>query len=496
MTVIARLCSACGEFRPINMPRSSRHCRFRRQRGVFSLIFALCLLTLIAFIGIAIDVGQLYSRKTELQNIADGAARAAAKELDGSTLGISSAIAKAKSTAEKNKYGYFKNKVIWNDAALRFSTMATGADWIDAAAAQAAPAGFRHAKVDTIDLDATHGTISAMFMSVLSPALATSMISASAIAGRPALGITPLAVCAQDNLPSTSLPHGANAANAERLEYGFRLGLGYNLLSPPPVGAGPQTFIVNPIERPNDTCVDAHLSTPVVAPFMRSGTLLFDQLSTSNTVYVSSGFPGALTTDLNSRFNLYDGGTALAVMSPPDGNVKEFTPAAATSWMSAQAVAKTASVPPPPLTLPPPVSPASTSWGVLWSFAVPRRFASNTAFAATPADWSLLYPLAPVQPAPKTASYPSATPYASQGASFYLAPTTNKATASRRVLVIPLLDCSSAAPAAGICQPAKVVGYGRFLMTVAADSSGIYAEFGGGLGVTAAPSSSKVQMSK
>lgn len=451
---------------------------------------------LIAFIGMAIDVGQLYNRKAELQNVADGAARAAAQELDGSAAGIASAVAKAKAIAERNRYGYFRSAVVWKDAALSFSGADSGADWLDAGGAQGAPTGLRYARVSTADLDAGHGTVAAAFMAILSPALASAVVSASAVAGRPFLGVTPLAVCAQDIAPSASLAHGTDPANAEKVEFGFRLGVAYNLMSPPPVGAGPQTFVVNPIERPGDACVDAHLSASTVAPFMRSGTLLFDKLSASDTVYLSSGFPGALTIDLNARFNLYGAINTLATMSPPDTNVKEFTPAAAASWMSAQPVAKTASVPPPPLGLPPATSPASTSWGVLWSFAIPRRFATNAPFAATTADWSLLYPLSPLQPAAKSGGYPSATPYKSVAPSFYLAPASNKPAPSRRVLLIPLINCASAAPAAGICQPAKVVGYGKYLMTVAADASGIYAEFGGAINASAVPSSSTVLVTR
>jgi len=44
-----------------------------RQRGAVAIMTALSLLLLIAMIGLVVDLGYLYTRKTELQNAADAA---------------------------------------------------------------------------------------------------------------------------------------------------------------------------------------------------------------------------------------------------------------------------------------------------------------------------------------------------------------------------------------------------------------------------------------
>lgn len=454
------------------------HCMHNRtrqrlsQRGAFIIAFALLLVVLIGFTGIAIDIAQIYNRKAELQNVADGAALAAARELNGTGAGILNAAARAGATAQLNKYSYFHYFVSWDSAALRFSAAANGQPWLDVSDAQASPAGVLYAKVDTSALAPAHGTVSAAFLGVLSPDFASTMTSAKAVAGRPTLAITPLAVCAQNLSATSSLAHGALPANAEQLEFGFRRGVGYNLMAPPPVGPGPQTFLINPIERPNDTCVDAHLSSTFVAPYMRAGMLLFDKLSTANTVFVSNGFPSSLTAALNTRFNQYAGVNTLAIMSPPDSNVKTYTTATA-SWMTTAPATQTA---------------FGTSWGVLWSYAIPlHASAPNAPFVK--ADWATLYSTGTTPTANASYPPPPGKPYTNTAGPYFLGPVTNKSTPQRRMLVIPLLDCTTAPPAAGSCQSATVAGYGRFLMTVPADAAGIYAEFGGAIALSAAPSS-------
>ncbi|GGH50781.1 hypothetical protein GCM10010975_03950 [Comamonas phosphati] len=65
----------------------------RRQRGAFIITFALALLFLLGFMGIALDFGRLFVVKTELQTAMDSCALAAARELNGQT----DAIARAQS---------------------------------------------------------------------------------------------------------------------------------------------------------------------------------------------------------------------------------------------------------------------------------------------------------------------------------------------------------------------------------------------------------------
>lgn len=61
----------------------SRPRTLARERGAVAIIMALTIVVLVAFAGLALDLGKLYVAKTELQNSADACALAAARELTG-----------------------------------------------------------------------------------------------------------------------------------------------------------------------------------------------------------------------------------------------------------------------------------------------------------------------------------------------------------------------------------------------------------------------------
>jgi Flp pilus assembly protein TadG len=87
--------------------------KIKERRGAVLIIVALIMVVLIGFAALAIDVGYLYATKNELQNIADGAALAAAGELgnklyNGETLNDTAITAikdVAKEIGEKNQAG-------------------------------------------------------------------------------------------------------------------------------------------------------------------------------------------------------------------------------------------------------------------------------------------------------------------------------------------------------------------------------------------------------
>ena len=64
-----------------------------RREGAVAYLVMLMMAALIGIAAYAIDTGHLYKVRTELQNVADASALAAAKELDGSSTGITNAIA-------------------------------------------------------------------------------------------------------------------------------------------------------------------------------------------------------------------------------------------------------------------------------------------------------------------------------------------------------------------------------------------------------------------
>ena len=82
--------------------------KIKERGGAVLIIVALIMVVLIGFAALAVDVGYLYATRNELQNIADGAALAAAGELgnqlsNGETLDIAAIKDVAKEIGEKNQ---------------------------------------------------------------------------------------------------------------------------------------------------------------------------------------------------------------------------------------------------------------------------------------------------------------------------------------------------------------------------------------------------------
>jgi len=79
-----------------------------RQRGAVAIVFGLSIIVLFGFMALVIDLGRTYVVRTELQNAADAAALAGAKQLNQTAAGIccgpASAVAYAIDTAAQNNY--------------------------------------------------------------------------------------------------------------------------------------------------------------------------------------------------------------------------------------------------------------------------------------------------------------------------------------------------------------------------------------------------------
>ncbi len=440
-------------------------------------MFAMMLVTIIGFTGMALDLAQLYNRKAELQNIADSAALAAAQGLNGTAAGVTAAVAQASAIVLASRYQY-QGVPSWSDAALSFSAdaAAPGAVWVNAAAAQAAPAALHYARVDTAQLGpAALGSVATVFAAVLGSELATATVSARAVARRTSVPVTPLAICAM-SATATGARTNAGIPQTELVEYGFRRGVGYNLLNLNPNGTAPAYYLVDPIDIPGTPGAVANTADAVVAPFMCSGSLPQARV-TGQAFTLRQPAVFNLAPQLNSRFNSYTApSNCTPAGAPPDLNIQAYAGAQA-GWMTpvpsrqtALAVIGASSL----TTVADRTSPASAAadYGVLWSFARPAPSAQGTAF--TKAQWTSLYTATggpPVAGATLSASgIPS--PYTSTSGAYFAAPA-QPGRRNRRVLNIPLLQC----PVAG--GQATVLAVGQFLLTAPASAAGVSAEFGG-----------------
>jgi hypothetical protein len=470
---------------------AARRQRAAAQQGAIAIVFALMLAGLIGFIGMALDLGRVYNRRAELQAVANVAALAAARQLNGTSAGIDSALAKAAEAMDALRYQYHQQKIAWNPAALTFAAT-PGGPWLEAATARDAPTGLLYAEADTGKLNAAMGTLDLVFMRVISSALASTEVAVKAVAGRSGIDVAPLALCALSHTEAAPRANPGPPANTELVEYGFRRGVGYDLMQLNPHGATPENFVIDPFSPPGTPGAAANTVPEVVGPYACTGQLAMARVF-GGAITVARPFPlASLFRQLNSRFDQYDGGLCSYATAPPDSNIKSYLFNGGVAWMTAAPVRQSAqalvsggqlrTIADP---LPAPSGNTAPMYGPLWAYAravpyasyvagTPEPAAGYTAFA--PSAWSTLY--APGAPA-AAASYPSgaATPYRATGSANLLAPpVAHKGVANRRVLNVPLLACPVGA---GASATATVLGIGRFLMTVPATATSLHAEFGG-----------------
>lgn len=476
-------------------PRAGRQRRLGKpahsQRGSISLLLVITILVMLGFTGIALDTAMAYNRKAEMQGVADAAALAAARELNGTAAGVTAAVNRAAAVVARFRYRYDRVQLTWNDTAIEFSaTPAYGGSWRNAGSAAASPSGLYFVKIDTSELDAAAATVEAVFMRVIGADIAATNVVGRAIAGRSAINVTPLAVCAMSPAPATPRANPGPPANLELVEFGFRRGVAYNLMNLNPSAATPANFLVNPIDPPGSAGNLAHTSIPIVGPFVCTGTMAMTKV-TGGSIRVNSPFPLAdLFRQLNSRFDQYVGNMCNPNGAPPDFNIRSFVFNTSVPWMLTPPTGQTAAPLAGPTSLAtiadPSPSPAGTTagqYGPLWSYARAVPFASYVPGSPEPASgyayfpttaWTTLY--RPGQPV--SLAYPALTPYmAASGANFQAPSVANRpGLRNRRVLNVPLLACPVSA---GENAPATVLAIAKFFMTVPATETSISAEFGG-----------------
>lgn len=479
-----------------------------REGGAFAIMFLMLLIVIIGFCGLAIDTGLLYNRKVDLSGIARAAALAAARELNGTSGGISDARASARATVERLKYQYFKEGVAvqWDDGALSFgASPSRSGTWLPASSAgsgnTAEISSLYFAKVDTAGLGTTVNTVRTFFLRLIPGGLRTIQLNDSAIAGKTAIKVTPIAICAMSPTPATPRAStGPGATLSELVQYGFRRGISYNLMQLNPNGITPVRFAVNPVLAPGVSGPDFSIAS--LGPFVCSGTMWAPRL-TGGTIRVSplptTAPLASLFIQLNSRFDVYTDNLCKPNGAPPDVNIKPYaydqsgTQPGAVKWMT-PAVGSPAAATTTVRHKLETVADLDTapvdkgSYGPLWAYAKAAKMPSTAdgdepatgyeTFATT--QWASLYP-----PGPSTSNYPTSPPSPYQTATTisgtYLAPRNeNQAIAvrQRRVLNVPLLSCTTTAPSA-VNSEATVSAIGKFFMTVPATEENLIAEFAG-----------------
>src|ERR1041385_4272365 len=119
--------------------------RQKSERGSVTIMTAVLMVALVLVIGLSIDVSRIYMARAGLQNAADAAALAAARELNSGTSGLADAVPQARSANLTNKYGFNRTGVTAPAVTIvkvEFSSsLAANATWYDNTNANNVPAG-------------------------------------------------------------------------------------------------------------------------------------------------------------------------------------------------------------------------------------------------------------------------------------------------------------------------------------------------------------------
>lgn len=486
-----------------------------RQGGAVAVMVGISMVVLIGFLAMVIDLGRLYVARAGLQNAADAAALSGAKELHGTLVGISSAVAKAVETGELNSFfGNLGRDPVelgsgndLNNTNIWFSSSPSGPNWYHGGDSQVQnnPGDKLFIKVDTAS-----GNLTTWFAPIWN--IFTTSTYGSAVAGPLMTNIAPIGLCVLDPGPPDSKWVEYDAGGDKyQAEFGYMRGVNYNfgVINGALAGLGPGTELyLHPTATDQAACIQSQGSADFAAPFLCTGRSVISGAPNS-VVYTNTGIAsGKSIAALNTRFDQY--GPPLdnsldSSVCPPDVNIKEYTPAVASNWMSPTPEQDSAfllgkwlgvgSGVPPNVVRSPLLAPAPSvvsanenaggcggncndNYGVLWSYN--RSEVSGVPAASTVAEvWSQLYPSG-VSFVPATTTWANWTaPYAASSVPYFQAPTpTHNPTAGRRLLNVVLVQCPAAS--GGICRPMTILGVGRFFMQrTATQSDGITGEFAG-----------------
>lgn len=477
-----------------------------RQQGAVAIIVAISLVVLIGMLGLVLDLGHLYVTKSELQNAADAAALSGAKELNRTLAGVNNARDRAIEAARRSKYNLNATEVtlvagdnLWVGSCpddgtctmVRINTVTTNA----------AAADKTFLKVDT-----GRKSLNTWFIHVLPSALSSTGTFGMAVAGRYVLNIAPIGVCAIDK----DMPTSEN--NGELLEYGFRRGMGYNILEINEakgglVGLTQVPLWINPIDVPPNTCNPANSSDSTLRPFICGGES--SSIVEGGNVYINTGVQASQERFLNSRFDKtesFGNNRCNATINPPDSNVKQYRFDTAVAgggprdWtqpgLNDQPERQTVALNPANLGKPmgyPNVPSNTPDLGVLWSFTrAVRHDGSVSGNVGTPFginDWgptggvANLYKLdadttsGSGYPTAAGSGSPTGTlaaPYNQSSGKYYQSPTNYPPGLSgRRVINVAIINCDvpPGPGTGGSCMTMPVIAVARVFMTTEANFS-------------------------
>lgn len=411
-----------------------------RQGGAVAIILGIVIVMLIAFVGLALDIGHLYNRKVELQNAADAAALAGARELNGTADGVAAAAVQAIALAAANRSDFGATPVAITNDEIAFSDSPDG-PWVSVADAIGAPENLFFIEVDTTGI--AQGTRPTWFMRAVSAAFNDATTFGRAVAGRTFCEGLPIFTCPRP---------GGTAPN-----YGFVKGTSYRLAYSASGEIGPGNIgWMDPVP-------------PDATKLIIGADEMRDVLCFGKTYCLATGTYTTLTQPafdpmmdaLNTRFNIYQGTLNKATYRaacPSDTNIRNFgydvvDGDSAVDWLATPAAKQ----------------------------SLDETEAVNATGDPRVVHWAGVRPNSGDTPTVLPANYPSAgsgtagdfsgTPYGQTSGSYSEAPPPGATTQAGRRLIT--LGIASGCPVGGGSgNPVEIVTFARFLMQRTAVGTG------------------------
>ncbi|MCI0626081.1 MAG: pilus assembly protein TadG-related protein [Acidobacteria bacterium] len=127
---------------------SATDAKLRSEKGAILFIVAACLVVLLGFMGLAIDLAHAYNNKSQLQSMGDACALAGASALNGTSDGIQEAVDRARDSLNRlsNRKEFNTTTVPLTESDVSFSTTLNGT-YMNKTAAQAVASTILYVRV-------------------------------------------------------------------------------------------------------------------------------------------------------------------------------------------------------------------------------------------------------------------------------------------------------------------------------------------------------------
>lgn len=451
----------------------------KRQQGAVAIIVGLSIVILVGMLALVVDLGHLYIAKTELQNAADAAALAGAKELDGTKKGVENAVKEAEKFALKNNYDFSKPVVI---TIANISVGSTPDNMVPASSVITDNDAINKTflKVDTgvRELDTWFAPVLGL---ISGNDFDKTRTFGMAVAGRYAVDIAPIAICSVNVQECPCLPDQTSPCGGGNRLCGFEPGKSYHFMAATgvnPIGPGTPLWI-DAYATSVDTCDFTNTEASRQPVCTGKSTI---STTPGHTIYTNTGLSnGPLFGALDSRFGDYPSQAQCDPASaPPDTNIREFAYqlfADVASEITGKNPYKNQPTmpdwldPAPDLTMVYPQTPNCTVTGL-------DQYGANIyncPWMPNGVYWSASRRDPAVAAPSVTTNYPATgTPY-SQTSGDYFRTGGSNAVPERRMLNMMIVQCESAG---GVCRPATNRMVGKFLLqTRASVANDVNVEF-------------------